>query len=122
MVLAISCYMCILLGGPIVDMVLVNKYVIPRISTEWEQVCEHLQYSTAIKNMISRTNKGLPSDCCIALLEDWISTDNGVKPKTWEKLIEVLSQISSLAMVTKQIKQCLSHEGILGGDNDYNNL
>ena len=114
MLLAISCYTCI--GGPI-DMGLVSKHVIPRICAKWEQVCEHLQYSTAIKNMIGRTNGGLPSECCTALLKDWITTDNGVKPKTYEKFIEVLSQISSLAMVTKQIKQCLYQEGILGGDH-----
>lgn len=96
-------------------MELMNKHVIPRISAEWEQVCKHLEYSIAIKNMISRTNRGLPRECCTALLEDWVTTDNGVKPKTWEKLIEVLSKISSLAIVTKQIKQCLCREGVLGG-------
>ena len=69
-----------------------------------------------MKNLISRTNRGLPRDCCTELLEDWITTDNGVKPKTWEKLIEVLSEISSLAMVTKEIKQCLHQEGVLEGD------
>ena len=102
-------------GGPVIDMELVSKLVIPRISAEWEQVCKHLEYSIAIKKMISRTNRGLPGECCTALLEDWITTDNGVKPKTWEKLIEVLSEIGSLAMVTEQIKQCLYQEGILGG-------
>ena len=68
-----------------------------------------------MKNLINKTNRGLPRDCCTALLEDWITTDNGVKPKTWEKLIEVLSEISSLAMVAKEIKQCLYQEGVLGG-------
>ena len=94
-------------------MKLVNKYIVPRISKEWEIVCEHLEYSTAIKNIISRTNGGSPRQCCTALLEDWVTSDNGVKPKTWKKLIEVLSEITSLTMVTKQIKQCLHQEGIL---------
>ena len=97
-------------------MTLVTQYVVPVIDNEWEEVCERLEYSAAIKNLISRTNKGLPRECCRALLEDWVTTDNGVKPKTWEKLIEVLSEISSLAMVTKQIKQCLYQEGVLGGN------
>ena len=96
-------------------MELVSKYVVPQVSEEWELLCEHLEYSIAVKNIISRTNKGIPRDCCTALLEDWVNTDNGVKPKTWKKLIEVLSEISSLAMVTKQIKQCLYQEGVLGG-------
>ena len=106
----------ITVGHALINMELVGKYVVPRISKEWESLCEHLEYSAALKNIISRTNRGIPRDCCKALLEDWVTTDNGVKPKTWEKLIEVLSEISSLAMVTKQIKQCLYQEGVLGGN------
>ena len=93
-----------------------HKHVIPRISAEWETVAAYLEYNIATKRSISKANRGIPKDCCIELLEDWITTDNGVKPKTWEKFIEVLSDISSLAMVTKQIKQCLCEEGILRGE------
>ena len=102
-------------GHPIKDAKLLHKYVIPRISAEWQTVAAYLEYSIATKKTINKANRGLPRDCCTELLEDWISSDNGVKPKTWEKLIEVLSEISSLAMVTKEIKQCLYEEGVLGG-------
>ena len=94
---------------------LLHKHVIPRVSAEWETVAAHLEYTIPMKKTIRKANRGLPKECCTELLEDWISTDNGVKPKTWEKLIEVLSEISSLAMVTKEIKQCLQQEGVLGG-------
>ena len=96
-------------------MKLLHEHVIPRICAEWETVAAYLGYSIPMKKMISRTNRGLPRECCTVLLEDWVTTDNGVKPKTWEKLIEVLSEISSLAMVTKQIKKCLQQEGVLEG-------
>ena len=92
------------------------KHVIPRISADWETVAAYLEYTIPTKKTIKKANRGLPGECCKALLEDWITTDNGVKPKTWEKFIEVLSEISSLAMVTKQIKQCLYQEGVLGGN------
>ena len=91
------------------------KHVIPRISAEWDTVAAFLDYSTAMKNTIDKANRGLPRECCTELLENWITTDNGVKPKTWEKFVEVLSKISQLAMVTKEIKQCLYQEGVLGG-------
>ena len=57
-------------------------------------------------------HRGDPKQCCTALIEDWISTDNGVKPKTWNKLIEVLSEIDELALATKQIKEALQGEGV----------
>ena len=53
-----------------------------------------------------------PRECCKALLEDWVTTDNGVKPKTWEKLIEVLSEIEELEPLIEDIKQCLMSEGV----------
>ena len=104
------------IGHTIKDTKLMHRHVIPRISADWQTIAAYLEYSIAMKNIINKANRGLPRDCCTQLLEDWISTDNGVKPKTWEKLIEVLSEISSLAMVTKQIKQCLYQEGVLGGN------
>ena len=103
------------IGHTLVDMELVSKYIVPHVSEQWETLCEHLQYSTAVKNIISRTSEGSHDKCCTALLRDWVTSDNGMKPKTWEKLIEVLSEISSLAMVTKEIKQCLYQEGVIGG-------
>ena len=92
------------------------KHVIPNISADWEEVATFLEYYSPTIRLIKKANRGLPRDCCTALLEGWISTDNGVKPKTWEKFVEVLSQIRSLAMVTRQIKQNLCQEGVLQGD------
>ena len=105
----------IITGHSIVNVKLLHEHVIPRICAEWETVAAYLEYSISMKKMISKTNRGLPRECCTALLEDWICTDNGVKPKTWKKLMEVLSEISSLTMVTKQIKKCLHQEGVLEG-------
>ena len=53
-----------------------------------------------------------PKDCCKALLEDWVTTDNGAKPKTWRRLIEALSEIEELEPVMDYIKQKLMSEGV----------
>ena len=98
-----------------IDMKLVHKHVIPRISAEWETVSAYLEYSVQIKNSIRAAHRGFPKECCAALIEDWIGSDNGVKPKTWKTLIEVLSEISELTLSTKQIKECLYQAGVLGG-------
>ena len=54
-----------------------------------------------------------PRQCCKALLENWVTTDNGVEPKTWEKLIEVLSEIEDLEPVIDEIKEGLISEGVM---------
>ena len=98
------------------DVKLMHKHIIPRISADWETVAAYLEYSIADKRLINKTHRGLPRECCTELLEDWVSSDKGVKPKTWKKLIEVLKEISSLVAVTKQIEQCLEQEGVLQGN------
>ena len=103
-------------GHEIKNLMLMHKHVIPNISADWEVVAAFLDYNIPTINLIKRAHRRLPRECCTELLQDWITTDNGVKPKTYEKFIEVLSQIGSLVMVTRQIKQCLCQEGVLGGD------
>ena len=53
-----------------------------------------------------------PRQYCTALLENWVNTDNGVKPKTWNKLMEVLSEVDELEEVISEIKQGLISEGV----------
>ena len=103
-------------GHEIKNMALMYKHVIPNISADWEEVAAFLEYNIPTTKSIKKANRGLPRDCRTELLKDWISTDNGVKPKTWEKFVEVFSQMRSLAMVTRQIKQSLCQEGVLQGD------
>ena len=95
---------------------LLHKHVIPRISANWQTVAAFLEYSIADKKLIDETYKGDPSKCCRELLEDWISSDKGVTPKTWERFVKALGEIDSLAMVTEEIKQCLHQEGVLEGN------
>ena len=107
---------CYIIGHPIKDTVLLYKHVIPRISANWQTVAAFLEYSITDKNLIKETHRGDPTKCCIELLEDWITSNKGVTPKTWERFVEVLGEIHSLAMVTKEIKQCLYQEGVLEGN------
>ena len=53
-----------------------------------------------------------PWECCTELLEDWVTTDNGVKPKTLNNLINILSEIEVLQPVIEDIKQSLKSEGV----------
>ena len=52
-----------------------------------------LEYPIPKKREIIERQRGDPTKCCVELLEDWLSTDNGVKPKTWSKLLSLLKEI-----------------------------
>ena len=70
-----------------------HKIVIPEISYCWSKVVDFLHYPIPKKKEMVERQCGDPTKCCAKLLEDWLSTDNGVKPKTWSKLLSILKEI-----------------------------
>ena len=96
----------------ITDMKLLYKLVIPKISAYWDVVLANLEYDLAFKQELDRKYRGNPRECCTALLEDWISSDRGISPKTFTKLLEVLCTIYDIAPCMRDVIDGLRKEGI----------
>ena len=96
----------------IVDMKLINDIIAPKVSAYWHVILVHLEYDVAFKKELEKKHKSDPRQCCTALFEDWITSSRGVGPKTYNKLLEVFSQIPDIASSTAEIKRCLEKEGI----------
>ena len=79
--------------------------VIPRVSSEWEEMAYALQYKVPAVRSIRSNQKGDLKQCCKELFEDWLSTNNGAKPKTWRTLLSKLEKVDSLKAVTEEIKE-----------------
>ena len=90
-----------------------HKIIIPNVSHCWETVADFLEYPIPKKKEIIERQRGDPTKCCVELLEDWLSTDNGVKPKTWSKLLSLLKEIRELKNVSLSIEQQLLKEGLI---------
>ena len=46
-------------------------------------------------------------------MEDWITSDRGTAPKTWQKLVSVLREVEELSSSTvASIEECLLIEGL----------
>lgn len=93
-------------------MKLLEQIVIPKIATDWEMVARYLGYKVESIKQI-KENVTSDTDCCIALFEDWLSTNNGTSPKTWSTLTKVLKEIKPLMSATEKIIQDLAKAGIL---------
>ena len=94
-------------------MKLIRKLVIPKVSYCWEAIADFLEYPTAKKKEIKERQRGDPSKCCIELMEDWLTSDRGVAPKTWHKLVSVLKEIKELSSEVYSIERSLLKEGTL---------
>ena len=90
-----------------------HKLVIPKINYCWSKVADFLEYPLEKKKEIEVNKFCDPYNCCAALLEDWLSSDEGVTPKTWCKLLSVLKEIPELSNAAHTIEERLLKEGLL---------
>ena len=90
-----------------------HKTVFPKIAAEWKIVADYLNYDIPTINLIAETGKEDPMKCCIELFTDWLSTDNGLAPKTWSTLIKTVAEIDQLSGVAEQIENSLKSNLLL---------
>ena len=90
-----------------------HKVVIPRVSFCWEKVADYLEYEIEKKKEIEKKSHHDPTECCTHLMQDWLCSDRGVAPKTWNTLISTLKDIKELSSIVCTIEQELSQEGLL---------
>ena len=93
-------------------MKLLHEIIVPKIAASWNTVADYLEYELEYKQIIRKQGHDNPVDCCVILFEDWISSNRGVSPKTWSKLIDVLEEIKDLRAVTDKIVQELQQSGV----------
>ena len=94
-------------------MKLLNEVVVPRIAACWSRLADNLEYEVEYKKVIMQKGHHDPINCCVILLEDWLSSSRGVSPKCLTKLIEVLKQIESLRSATEKIIKDLTEANML---------
>ena len=92
---------------------LLHEIVVPRIAADWSIVADYLEYEVVYKQVIKERCHNDPERCCVELLEDWLSSDRGVSPKSWSRLIEALKGIKSLTATTEKIIQDLANAGVV---------
>lgn len=79
-----------------------NKIVVSEVAAEWEDIAYALQYEIPTVRLI-RSNHKDSRKCCKELFEDWLETNNGAEPKTWQTLLNTLKEIKELHVVTESI-------------------
>ena len=82
--------------------------VVPRITAEWDKVAHYLEFTIHSIKIIQQKCRDDPEKCCCTLLEEWISTDQGVTPKNWTTLLSILKQVKELTSVCNKIEKDLN--------------
>ena len=92
---------------------LLHEIVVPRIAADWSIVADYLEYELEYKRLIRENCRDNAQRCCVELLEDWLTSNRGVFPKSCSKLIEVLREIKSLKATTEKIVEDLATAGVI---------
>ena len=111
LLIIIVCYCTSLPTEP--NMKWMHKLIIPRVSYCWRKLADYLDYPVEKKREIEERQRGDPYKCCAELMEDWLTSDRGVTPKTWHTLVSVIKEVAELKSSAKSIEQLLLKEGLL---------
>ena len=86
--------------------VLVTK-VVPRLATHWEQVGYALDLDKhgETVNIIKQDYPRSVEKCCQELFRRWLSGPGGKSPKTWDTLLQVISDISELTAIREELQE-----------------
>ena len=83
------------------------KIVIPQIQAEWDKVAFSMGYDFNTINSIERECNGKLDRCCQKLFSDWLNTNHGCTPKTWQKLLEKIKDVDNLVAAEENISKKL---------------
>ena len=70
----------------------------------WKDVAHSLCFNTSEIAEIEKRGTD-PMHRCNILFEDWLTTDHGVTPKTWETLLKHLGKIEKLSDKVEEIRK-----------------
>ena len=83
-----------------------TEIVAPKIMAEWESLAFCMRYTPADVAAFRKDAKDL-KECCKNLFNNWLSTDHGPKPKTYQTLLKHIKKINDLAAASKAIEKDL---------------
>ena len=83
-----------------------KRIVIPEVKAYWRDLAFSMEYKIREVKAMEKDSQ----DCgerCSTLFEDWLDTNHGCTPKTWQNLLERIKDVDELAVAAKSIEQQL---------------
>ena len=80
------------------------KFVIPNVKASWKDIAYILKYDIQVVKAIGQNHQNDVKECCQELFEDWLTTEHGVKPKTWSTMLTHLKEVEELSSVVETIE------------------
>ena len=85
------------------------KCAVSKLAPYWRTVGDYLEYSVVQRNGFRNADNDNKKSL-VAVLENWISTNNGREPKTWPTFIKVLWELDQDLSISVGSEICASLE------------
>ena len=83
-----------------------TEIVAPKMMAEWESLAFCMRYTLADVAAFKKDTKDL-KECCRNLFANWLTTDHGPKPKTYQTLLKHIKKINNLTAASEAIEKDL---------------
>lgn len=83
--------------------------VIPKVAAHWDTLAYCLKFNLQRVEIIKHKCFNDPEACCKETFVRWLTSKDGIHPKTWGVLLKALKEIKELIAVTEEIEMELKH-------------
>ena len=80
------------------------KIVIPKVKAQWQNLAYAMKYDIGVVHAIDKDGRDL-EERCKNLFTNWLVTDHGPTPKTYETLLNYIKKINELTAAHEEIKK-----------------
>ena len=79
--------------------------VVPKTAAYWDTLAYCLDFEVPRVEIIRKQCPNDPEGSCKEVFIHWLTSDEGISPKTWEVLLKTLKRIKKLTAVTELIEK-----------------
>ena len=79
--------------------------VFPKVAAHWDMIAYNLDFKIETVKIIKEKCFNNPEKCCKEVFICWLTSKEGISPKTWGVLLDALNEITDLTAATEQIKK-----------------
>ena len=80
------------------------KIVFPKIKAKWQFVAYVMKYTPLEVKAFKNDSNDLDENC-LNLFTDWLNTNHGITPKTWQILIDQIKTVDGLQNAAENIEE-----------------
>ena len=86
------------------EMWAIIKIVFPKIKAKWQYVAYFMKYTPLEVKAFKNDSNDLEGSC-LNLFTDWLTTNHGITPKTWQILIDKIKIVDGLQNAAENIEE-----------------